>query len=443
MLRKSKFSFIGFITSVCLITSLLASCNTTSSNNKQVNSNSKDNNEVTTTLNILISDVADNSGFRAVIEEIEKELNIKTNVELRPGGPEGVNVVKTRLATGGIPDLVVYNSGSLLMALNPDKHFVDMASEPYIDQVLDSYKEVVSDQEEIFGIPIQSSQVGAWFYNKKVYKELGLSVPRTWDELRENNEKIKDSGRTAVIGTYGELWTSQLPILADYYNLQAEEQNFADEYTAGKAKFATTDSALRGFERIQEIAESGYMNEDYTVATYDQGMQLLAEGNGVHYPMLAQFLPLLAEKYPDKINDIGVFPQPSDNADINGLTVWMPDAILISKESPNVDAAKKWMEFFVSKKGIEIYESKQKSVGPSVMEGVEIPEDAYEAVKDMAKYFEEGKVAPALEFASPIKGPNLAQLCTSVGSGTMTALEAAKSYDKDVEKQAKQLGIKW
>ncbi len=121
----------------------------------------------------------------------------------------------------------------------------------------------------------------------------------------------------------------------------------------------------------------------------------------------------------------------------------MPDAILISKESPNVDAAKKWMEFFVSKKGIEIYESKQKSVGPSVMEGVEIPEDAYEAVKDMAKYFEEGKVAPALEFASPIKGPNLAQLCTSVGSGTMTALEAAKSYDKDVEKQAKQLGIKW
>ncbi len=194
--------------------------------------------------------MADNSGFRAVIEEIEKELNIKTNVELRPGGPEGVNVVKTRLATGGIPDLVVYNSGSLLMALNPGKHFVDMASEPYIDQVLDSYKEVVSDQEKIFGIPIQSSQVGAWFYNKKVYKELGLSVPRTWDELRENNEKIKDSGRTAVIGTYGELWTSQLPILADYYNLQAEEQNFADEYTAGKAKFATTDSALRGFERI-------------------------------------------------------------------------------------------------------------------------------------------------------------------------------------------------
>jgi raffinose/stachyose/melibiose transport system substrate-binding protein len=74
---------------------------------------------------------------------------------------------------------------------------------------------------------------------------------------------------------------------------------------------------------------------------------------------------------------------------------------------------------------------------------VELPEDSYGAVKDMVPYFEAGNVAPALEFVSPIKGPNLAQLCTSVGSGTMSALEAAKSYDQDVEKQAKQLGLEW
>jgi len=429
----------GMISSMIVFLLFITGC----SSDEQVNNNQSTDTEEATTLSILISETADNAGFRAVVDAIEEELNIKTEVELRPGGPEGVNVVKTRLATGGMPDLVVYNSGSLLMALDPDKHFVDISNEPFMDSILDTYKEVVSEDGKAFGIPAQSSQVGAWFYNKRVYEELGLSIPKTWDELMANNEKIKAAGKTAVIGTYGELWTSQLPILADFYNLQAEVPEFAEEYTAGKAKYATTPEALRGFERIEEIGKKGYMNEDFAVATYDQGMKMLADGTGAHYPMLAQILPIIAENYPDKIDDIGVFPQPSDSADVNGLTVWMPDTIVISQESKNVDAAKKWMEFFVSKKGIELYESKSKSNGPYVIEGIDVPEDSYGAVKDMMVYFDAGNVAPALEFVSPIKGPNLAQLCTAVGSGEMTALEAAQSYDKDVEKQAKQLGLEW
>lgn len=431
---------ILLLTSIMLVSFLLISCG---ANDESATGSSESDDTEAITLDILISDTADNSGFRAVIEKIEQELNIKTNVELRPGGPEGVNIVKTRLATGGLPDLIVYNSGSLLMALNPDKHFVDLSEEPFMESVMDSYKEVVSDKGKTFGIPAQSSQVGAWFYNKRVYEELGLTIPKTWDELMDNNEKIKAAGKTAVIGTYGELWTSQLPILADFYNLQAEVPNFAEEYTAGKAKYATTPEALRGFERIEELGTNGYMNEDFTVATYEQGMQLLAEGDGVHYPMLAQVLPIIAEKYPEQIDDIGVFPQPGDHPDIHGLTVWMPDTIVISKESQKVDAAKQWMEFFISEQGIEVYETKYKSVGPYVIEGIELSDDSYEAVKDMVPYFEAGLVAPALEFVSPIKGPNLAQLCTSVGSGMMTAKEAAASYDSDVEKQAKQLGLNW
>ncbi len=54
---------------------------------------------------------------------------------------------------------------------------------------MDSYKEVVSEEGKIYGIPEGSSQVGGWLYNKRVYEELDLEVPKTWDELMENNEK--------------------------------------------------------------------------------------------------------------------------------------------------------------------------------------------------------------------------------------------------------------
>ncbi|UOQ45794.1 extracellular solute-binding protein [Halobacillus salinarum] len=435
-MSKVKSKRFGLLISIFVICMILAGCGAEESGASS-GSGGDD------TLTMLVSETADTPGFRAVVEKIEDELGIKTKVEKRPGGPEGENIVKTRLATGDMADLVLFNSGSLLMALDPGKHFVDLKGEPFMDKVMDSYKEVVSKDGQIFGIPAKSSQVGGWLYNKKVYKELGLSVPKTWDELMANNEKIKAAGKTAVIGTYGETWTSQLPILADFYNVQAEVPSFAEEYTAGKAKYASTPEALRGFERIQEISEKGYMNDDYNVASYNQGMKMLAEGTGVHYPMLTQVLPLIAENHGELVNDIGVFPQPSDDPEVNGLTAWMPDAIMINKESKNVEKAKKWLEYYISDEALEVYTSKEKAIGPFVLKGVELPEDSYPAVKEMTPYFESGNVAPALEFVSPIKGPNLPQICTSIGSGTMKAEKAAKMYDEDVEKQAKQLGLDW
>src|SRR5215212_9406086 len=48
-----------------------------------------------------------------------KHPNVKFNIETRPGGTEGDNLVKTRLATGAMSDVFFYNSGSLLQALHP------------------------------------------------------------------------------------------------------------------------------------------------------------------------------------------------------------------------------------------------------------------------------------------------------------------------------------
>ena len=59
----------------------------------------------------------------------------------------------------------------------------------------------------------------------------------------------------------------------------------------------------------------------------------------------------------------------------------------------------------------------------------------------MLPYIDSGHTAPALEFLSPIKGPNLPQICVSDGLGLETPEQAAADYDKDVEKQAKQLAL--
>ncbi len=79
--------------------------------------------------------------------------------------------------------------------------------------------------------------------------------------------------------------------------------------------------------------------------------------------------------------------------------------------------------------------------GPYLIKDTQLPENVLPGVKDIAAYIDSGKSIPALEFLSPVKGPNLEQICVAVGSGQMTPQEAAANYDKDVEKQAKQLGL--
>lgn len=58
----------------------------------------------------------------------ELHPNVSFDVEERPGGADGDNIVKTRLSTGEMADVFFYNSGSLLQALNPEETLVDRSS---------------------------------------------------------------------------------------------------------------------------------------------------------------------------------------------------------------------------------------------------------------------------------------------------------------------------
>jgi raffinose/stachyose/melibiose transport system substrate-binding protein len=379
--------------------------------------------------------------IQAVAAEAEKKLNIKIKFDIKPDGTEGDNLVKTRLATGDMADILYYNSGSLFRALSPEENFVDLTKEPFMANMLDSYKETVTSNGKVFGAPGGSSTVGGILYNKKVYAELGLSVPKTWAEFIANSEKIKAAGKTAVIGSYKTTWTSQLFVLANQFNVQAQVPNFTQDYTANKAKYATTPVALRGFEMTSEAFKKGYMNKDFLATTYDGGLKMLAEGTGVQYPMLTHAVDALAQNYPDKVKDIGVFPVPSDNASINGFTVWMPNSFYINKKSKNIEAAKKFIDFLVSPEGMKIYMAKSKANGPYVIKGINVPDDAYDGIKEMQSYFDAGKTAPALEFVSPVKGPNLESILIEVGTGQKSAADGAADYDKDVKKQAQQLNL--
>lgn len=383
---------------------------------------------------------------KALVAAFEKaNPNISVKIDTQPAGTEGDNLMKTKLSTGDMDDVFYYNSGSLLQALHPDSTLVDLSKEAWVKDLSKDFKSVVSTDKGLYGAPYGTSFGGGVLYNKKVYAKLGLKVPTDWSEFISNSEKIKSDAPDVapIIQSFGDTWTSQLFVLGDFANVAQQDPKWAANYTANKAKYVDAP-ALEGFNHQAESFKDGLYNKDFASMTNAQAMTALATGAGAQYPMLSALIATVQQNNPSQVGDIGFFALPADNAKDTAATIWQPNALYIPKTTTGakLDAAKKFVAFANSKEGCAVQNKTVTPAGPYVTSACKLPTDVAPLIGDIQKYFDSGKTAPALEFLSPIKGPNLENITVQVGSGISTAKEGAALYDDDVKKQAQQLGLK-
>ena len=269
-----------------------------------------------------------------------------------------------------------------------------------------------------------------------------LSVPTTWEEFAANNEAIKAAGIAPVIATFGDTWTSQLFVLADFHNVTAAQPDWAAKYTANQAKYVD-EPAVKGFQRLEQIKKAGYLNKDYASAKLPQGLNKLVKGTGAQFPMLTFAVSAYTSLADDAAANIGFFAQPGDDEAKYGLTAWTPGGVYIptSTKGDKLEAAKKFLAYIATPAACDVQTKAVTPSGPYLIEGCTLPDGLPTAVADLQTFFDGGNVSPALEFVSPIKGPNLEKITVEVGSGITSAADGAKRYDEDVKKQAQQLGL--
>jgi raffinose/stachyose/melibiose transport system substrate-binding protein len=380
----------------------------------------------------------------AIVDAFQKaNPGITVKLDARPAGADGDNLVKTRLQTGTMPDVFDYNSGSLFQQIAPAKNLTPLTGKPLEAAVQEAFTPQVSVGKDVYGVPYGTAFGGGVMYNRAVFEKLGLQVPKTWAEFMAASEKIKAAGIAPVIQTYQDTWTSQLFVLGDFHNVSAANPRWAEDYTNNKAKYASDPNAIKGFQHLQDVHDAGYENADFASIKLEDGMRELAAGTGAMYPILSANVSTLQSVAPDKLGDIGFFALPGDDAATNGLTAWYPNAVYVpsTTKGDKLAAAEKLLGFIASPAGCDALTSVSAPTGPYLVDGCELPADVPQVTKDVQAYFDADAQSPALEFLSPVKGPNLEQITVEIGSGIRPAADGAALYDEDVEKQAQQLGL--
>ena len=381
------------------------------------------------------------NAMTAAFMKANPDIIVKTNFV--PGGVEGDALVKSQLASGTMADVFAYNVGALMQAIDPVKNLVNLKGEPWMSSVNTGFIPSATGADGgVYAAPYGTAMGGGILYNKRIYSKLGFQVPLTWKEFMANNAKIKKAGITPVISSWKDSWTAQLFVLGDHFNVAAAMPGFEDKFTANKIVLAKNASTLAGFQHLEEVRKAGYYNKDVASTTFAKALEYLALGKGAHYPMLSAGIDTIVANFPTKASDIGFMAQPGTNAKSNGVTVWMPSGVYIPKSTKNLEAAKKFVAWTVSKESFVVQNKVVPPSGPYFIKGAPVSGNLTAVFTDLYNYMQgKGTSYPALEFLTPVKGPNLSQICVEIGSGQKNALQGAQSYQKDLQKQSQQLGL--
>ena len=323
------------------------------------------------TLEYLVDDSQANQQLAKAFADAytAKHPNVTINVESRPGGTEGDNLVKTKLATGDMTDIFWYNAGSLLQALNPSQTLVDLTGEPYIANIADSFIPTVSQNGGIFGVPSGTAMGGGILYNKKIFAAQRSDRPddlgRVRGQQRQAQGRRDHPGRRHLQGPGrpGPRSCSSSPTTA---TSRRPSRTSPTDYTNNKIKYADTPAALAGFQHLQEGFDKGWYEKDFGAASFDDGLNGLATGKFAQYPMLTFALGTIATNHPEAIQDIGFFGQPGTDAAKNCATIWMPAATYIPKTTTGdkLAAAKDFLGFIASVEGADAATAAQPPIGP-------------------------------------------------------------------------------
>ncbi len=282
-------------------------------------------------------------------EKFTEETGIKVDYQIVPSD-QYESLLMTKINSGECTDIFGGQSSqfSIVTQFDVEKNAVDLSGESWAANVDPAAAVELSAGGKLYGQPIQDvSACWAVAYNIKMFDELGLSIPKNYAEFCDVCEKIKAAGITPIYECVSDGWHHVCWTEAAVAATQADA-GYPDALNNNTATFEGNKELTTMFTQLKEMADKGYMGDNYMSNQYADAPSSIASGE---YAMVLYNQGLGAEvnaadpEFP--VDNIGYFVNPlCDNQALN-VNYCGPSRFIFSG-SKNIDAAKKYLEFMAS-----------------------------------------------------------------------------------------------
>jgi len=288
-------------------------------------------------------------------KKFEEQTGIKIDFQIVPSD-QYFNVLKTKLNAGEGPDIFGGQSGysEITMNYNVEKNAVDLSDQEWVKREDPLSVEQLTANGKVYALTIwdtYSSFVIA--YNKKLFNELNLEVPKTYAEFKSASLKIQEAGVTPIYQPIADGWHHVLWFSEPGPNYEELEPNLYDDLNQNKKKFVDSKAMLDSLTQLKEMYDLNFFGDNTLSDTGSDTVAKLGSGEFA-MSLVAQSAALeIAEEYEEfEIEDIGFFPIPLTDNQIYYINPGGPSKFIYSG-SKYIEEAKQYFNFLTEQENLQ------------------------------------------------------------------------------------------
>ena len=262
-------------------------------------------------------------------------------------------MLKTKLAGGDAPDLIM-GRPKMYIDLIRAGHIEPLTDEEFIKSIDSKWLESMKVDGEVYAVPLNQGGMGI-FYNKKVFEDNNIEIPKSHKELMNIAEKLQNAGIVPFAHGFQESWMAQCDLQSDLYGytLQQNPKMFKD-IMDGNKKFSDYPDFRKCVQRtVDRLSFEG--GDDFgTDASHARNMLITGEA-----AMLISGNWEISEFAEAGVDDqIGFFATPNTDDDQPVLGLAPDGRYMVTAQSENIEEAKKFIEFLTTPEGAAIVNEK-------------------------------------------------------------------------------------
>lgn len=340
--------FLSTVLALTMVVTMAVGCGKSADTNSSAK---KGDDKVTLKVFTNLPDRKNGQGLveQQIIDEYMKE-NKNVTIKVEALDEEAYKTKFKAYSMEGMPDVVsiwgqpsfldeVLDAG-VLAELNED----DYKDYGFISGSLDGFKK----DGKLYGLP-RNTDVAGFYYNEKMFKENGWTVPKTYDELLELAKKINDKGIIPLAMDGGDGWPMAVYLSDILYKLTGSDYSSTVSDAIKKGDFSDAN-IKKATEILKQTADAKMFQKGYDSQDYGTAQNLFTNGQAAIFYMGSWEASMaLNEDIPKEIREnIRVFTMPiidGGKGKATDIAAWNGGGYAVSSKSEHKEEAIKFLNY--------------------------------------------------------------------------------------------------